>query len=149
MAFNRDNSAHKLALRAEVEGDPKVLGLPNMKDDTNLLMATMNDRSKGGSTVQRPINELTVLEIAAVINGAEFGALDAYDKVWVEMFINQPRDVALADFKPKFLAVFDAVSATRIAALALQDRPGSRAEILFDVNTVLVGMDWAVSRNFV
>lgn len=149
MAFDRTDPADLLALKNEVNTDPNGQGYAAVIDSTGELLKLLNDPvlNQGSPTINRPTEELDIPEIAAVIDEGEYAALGEYDKVWVQMFINQASDVRLKPFQSKFLEVFAIDSATTIAALALREKPASRAEIVFGVNTVIVREDWLAARD--
>ena len=142
MAFDRTNPADLLTLKNEIDNDPQGLGLTAQKQNVVPLFALLHDRALGGGNVTRPAEELDIPDISAVIDPLEYDALAAYDRIWVEMLINQNGSIKLAPFKAKFLQIFSAISATRIAVIALLPIPGSRIEILFGIHTRIDLKDW-------
>lgn len=149
MAFDRTDPADLAALKSEVNTDPIAMGYAPVVEQTALLLDKLNlaANNVGGDTINKPTEELSIPEVAEIIDATEYDALSAYDKVWVEMFINRARETALSDYQGKFLSVFGAGSATRTAALALRAKAASRAEVLFGVNTVISRQDWIAARD--
>jgi len=147
MSFDRTNQAHLTALRSEVFTDPIGMGYV-ANGPTAALLDLLNNPSKnvGGQTINRPVDELQIPELSAVIDPTEYSALSAYDKEWVKMFITRPSDEQLKMYQAKILQLFNAQSTTRAAFLALRVKAASRAEILFGVNTVISGPDWFMAR---
>lgn len=149
MAFDRTDPTDLQALKTEVNDDPNLQGYSSVLGSTGELLKLLNDPTlnNGSPTINRPTEELDIPEIAAVIDEAEYAALTEYDKVWVQMFINQAADVMLKPFQSKFMEVFPVASNTTTAALALRAKPASRAEIVFGVNTVISREDWLAARD--
>lgn len=150
MSFDRQNTAHLAALKAEVFDDPTGMGY-DPTGGTDALLALLNkpENNVGGESINRPTEELDIPDIAAVIDSAEFAALSAYDQQWVIMFINRPAEEMLRPYQAKFLQLFGAQSATRAAVLALRAKAASRGEILFGVNTMISREDWFAARDYV
>jgi len=148
MSFDKTNAADVAALKAELDIDPLAMGYATFIDQSHPTLNLLNNPAEnlGGENINRPTEELDIPGIAAVIDPTEYGALTAYDKAWVQMFITREAGVALAPYQAKFLAIFNNVSVTRIAVLALRVKLASRSEILFGVNTVLDEYDLAAAR---
>ena len=145
MAFNRNNQADLTALKTEVETDPAARGYAAAVDITALV--TLLNATDTGSTINRDIENIGVADIAAIIDGGEYAALDEYNKEWVKSFINQDNSTPIRLYKDKFLSVFGAGTTTRTAAQALLSVDASRAEVLFGAGTVLSRRDWIDARS--
>ena len=150
MAFDNTDPIQLAALNSEVTEDPIGIGYSAVINNTRAVLEKLNDPAQnvGGETINRPIEELTISEVAGVIDSVEYDALSAYDKEWVKMFITRPLGENLTLYQTKFLALFGPASDTRNAANALRVKNASRAEILFGVNTFISRVDWVTARDF-
>ncbi len=149
MAFDIENATHRADLKTEVADDPNAQGYATalaISTQTFLALLTDPDLNVGGGTINRPTEELDVPEIAGVIADADYDALSAFGKIWVEMFINQAADVKLKPFQAKFQALFSGTG-TLTAALALRAKPSSRLEDLFGVNSTISRKQWIRVRS--
>ena len=151
MSFDRTNTTDLLALQSEVATDPISMGYAAVVDNTQALLDLLNipANNVGNDTILKPIEELEIPEVAGVIDETEYSAASAYDKIWVEMLINQNSDVSLGPFVTKFLEIFPGGSTTTTAVQALRVKDASRAEILFGVNTLITRDDWIAARDYV
>lgn len=149
MAFNRENPTHLATLKTEVNADPTGMDYAAAQGETKVILAKLNDPdlNVGNDTINRPTEELDIPDIAAVIDETEYASLSEFDKIWVQMLINQPADVMLKPFQSKFVEVFPNGSATLTAVLALRQKDASRAEVLFGVNTEISKQDWFAARD--
>ena len=147
MAFDKTNSAHLASL--------KVKGLTftqQEQDTTRMILPKFNDPAENiGGTINRPVEELTIVDVAEIIDDAEYDLLTAFNQAWVRTFINRPPDESVQKYKKKFLAIFPAtgpgvVGNTRTAALLLLSKPSSWAEDQWGVNTVIGLKDWTAAR---
>lgn len=143
--FDRSNPAHLASYRAEVYDNPSdypqdVRGTPL----TASAVDNMNEVAKNRvpEKVTRKIDDVTVAEVAGIIDDAEYDGLTAYGRAWVVMFIGQPPGESVRRFKQKFLALFDGDSTTRSSAIALLPRDASRAEGMYGAGTKLNKQDW-------
>ena len=148
MAFNINNPADLLALKNEIGLDPIGQDYAAAQGGTKIILDKLNvsGQNVGGETINRPVEELDIPDIAAVIDEAEYAALSEYDKEWVKMFIARPADEVLKPYQSKFATIF-AASTTLTAALALRSKQASRAEVLFGVNTDISRQDWFAARD--
>ncbi len=148
MAFDRTNPAHLALLKSEEADDPIGMGyLHDGADQFLLNQFNFPSLNVGGESINRPTEDLDVPEIAGVIDGAEYDALSAYDKLWVGMLINRAESVKLKPFQTKFMLIFPGGSATLTAVLALRSKLASRAEVLFGVNTNIRAGGWHKARD--
>jgi len=113
------------------------------------ILDRLNDSALnvGGENINKNVEDIDIPEISAVIDATEYGALSAYDKQWMQMFINRPINEPITPYKAKLLSIFPAGTASRTAMLALLPKPATRAEILFGVNTVITRSDWITARD--
>lgn len=147
MAFDITNNADLLALRSEVETDPAGVGYAAVSGNQAALVELVNNKTT--TQVTRPVDDIDVSQVAAVIDTGEYDALSAYDKEWVKMLIARPANTSLKAFKNKFLEIFPNGTQTRTDAVALQQVDGSRAEVLFGYGTVITALDWHAARQAV
>lgn len=149
MAFDRNNFTDLTALKSEVLNDPVGVGYAASINVTSELLSLLNDPASnpGNETVSIPVEELDITDISAVIDPSEYDALSAYNKEWVKMFINRPKDEGLRSYQTKFLAIFGQGTVTRSAVIALRAKKASRAEVLFGVNTVISRDDLIRARH--
>ena len=148
MSFDAKNLVHLALLKSELDVDPEGIGYGTANGTTAIVLSMLNDAAKNttGATTARPLDEIKISEASTIINSAEFSALTEFQKLWVEMFINRSDGTNIKDYKVGFLAIFLNGSATRTAAVALQEKDASRAEELFGVNTVITRNDFIQAR---
>ena len=151
MPFDVTDPADLLALQSEINTDPAAVGYVPYLDATNTLLDLLNNpaHNPGSPTINRPIEELDIPDVAGAIVDAEYGALSEYGKVWVTMLINRPAEEALLPYRDKFLDLFNAQSTTRANVQALRVKLASRAETLFGVNTVITRPELIAARSYV
>lgn len=145
--FSATKPADLLALKTEINTDPKGMGY--VLDITKAgILDRLNDPTLnvGGENINKNVEDVDIPEISAVIDTAEYDLLSAYDKQWVNMFINRPISERITPYKSKLLQIFGAGSTSRTKMLALLPKPASRAEILFGVNSVITRDDWIMAR---
>lgn len=80
--------------------------------------------------VQVDRDTLTGGDIAAAISRAEYGALSALDKQYVQMLVMAPSLPVTANLKAELGAVFGSGTGTRQRLVALIKRAGTRGEEL-------------------
>jgi len=147
MAFDRKNTVHLASLKTK-----GLTFTQQEQDTTRMILPKFNDPAEnGGNTIDRPVEELTVIDVAETIDEAEYDLLNAFNRVWVRTFINHPSDESVEKHKKKFLAIFPTtgtgpIGNTRTAALALLPKPASWAENQYGVNTVIDLRDWTAAR---
>ena len=148
MSFDAKNLSDLAALKSEIETDPQAIGYSTSNGTTALILSMLNDSAKNTTSAKttRPLDEIKISEASTIINSTEFSALNEFQKLWVEMFINRSDGTDIKDYKVGFLAIFLNGSATRTAAAALQQKDASRAEELFGVNTVITRNDFIQAR---
>lgn len=148
MTFDRSSATNLATLKNEVNDDPQTMGY-HLNGNTNDILLKLNraDQNVTGAAYNREVSELTVFDIASVIDPIEYDALSAYDTEWIKMFINQDMGTSALEFKTKFLSLFDPGSATRTAVNALLSVAVSRSEELFGYGTVISKQDWIAARD--
>lgn len=145
-AFDR-TPANLAALKAEVENDPESRGyIAALAVKTEDMIDLLNEKV---STTNKPVEDLDVIEIAAVIDPAEYGALNEYNKEFVKMFINRPDNETLRPFVSKMVSMFPgggSPSATFAAIQALRSVSVSRVELITKVGVVVTRDDWIAAK---
>jgi hypothetical protein len=145
MSFDRSNPADLLALKTEVETDPIAMGY--QLNNPTQIVRLLNDPSLnlGGDTVSQ---ELTVALLLDVTDPSDLDAQQVGDgeRRFIESFLGRDLGENIDRWKAKIQSAFKVNSPTSLAIGALE-RPISRAEVLFGVETVLVREDWYAARN--
>lgn len=126
------NIANQAALKSELLGDPKGLGLVALgaaaaADKLNLVGASNEFEAVGTQTV------LDSWRICNAIDPAEYAgpSVTAVQRQWLSMLLEGGKvDVSSANIRSGFQLMF-AAGPTRTAMLALTKRSISRAEALF------------------
>lgn len=117
-----------LALKAEIDNDPKGLGYTGKTDQE--VADLLNEIGLSNETVDRG-----VIDAHEVVSACEFSELDILtDKQQAMLsFIVSAGQVDTSNIKIKsiFAGLFGAGTQTRTNLLALAIRPASRAEVLF------------------
>lgn len=142
--FDPTSNADLLAVKSEVLNDPAGVGYGAVVNDQREVVRLLNEKTV--TNVTRSVDDIDVSEIAAVINSTEYGALSEYDKEWVNMLITRDTGESLRPFKSKFLEIFPS-GTTFDSAVALQQVPGSRMEILFEYGDTITRKQWAAARS--
>lgn len=145
-SFDPTSNADLLTVQNEVTNDPTGRGYAAAAGDQGRIVELLNEKT--ATTVTRPVDDIDVSEVAAIIENTDYAALSEYDKEWVKMLITRPTGVSLKVFKSKFLAIFSGTS-TETAAQGLQQVAGSRMEILFEYGDVITREDWHAARQAV
>jgi len=148
--FNVNSQANLQVLKTEITTDPIGMGyvLTANDDATYRITRKLNRPNKniGGESINRKIRDLTILEVADVIAQADYAGLNAYNKQWIQMFINRPTDESIRSYRVKLRQLFSPTSPTFLAIKALLPKPASRAEVLFGLNTIITNNDVNKSR---
>lgn len=148
--YDPKNQDNRTALKNEVDTDPVAIGYAPVKEITKQLLSLLNEavNNTTSATVKIPVEELDIPDVARVVDPAEYAAItNEYDKEFVKMFIHRQLDERLEPYQVKMVEIFPANSATFAAIQALRDKPASRAEELFGVNTVISEKDWFAARD--
>jgi hypothetical protein len=134
------------ALRAELQNDPLALGygpLRTAADDAGLA-AKLNAVSTAN---QVPRGYVLAADVYEAIVPAEWAALAAQEKQRVQTLLSMGSvNASGANTAASFAAAFAAGTATRAALQALQNRAGSRAEVLFGAGVVVTPADCGAAR---
>ena len=150
MAFDNTDPVQVQELNTEVFTDPVNMGYINAPVSvTAALLDYLNNptRNTGPGDSARDLDDVTVSQIAEIIDQIEYAALAEYDKEWVKAFIAQPEEVSIRDYKSKFLAIFPNGTTTRNNAIALLTVPdSSRAQHLWGWDTTITEADWFAAR---
>ena len=141
----RNDPADLQALKDEVNNDPAGRGYAAVLENIDELVALINEDIGASFTID--IEDLNVSEVAEAVDVTEYGSLAEYDKEWIKMLINKDEEVMLMPYRSKFLSVFPGGGDTRTAVVALLNRSGSRAEVLFGINTEISRQDWIAARD--
>lgn len=126
-------SAQLTALATELNTDPKALGYAGK---TNIQdAALLNTVGASGETINP--GTLPTWQVTAAIVGSEWTALTQANKDLLAFYLNQGTvDTTSANVRTAIGGLFSA-GATKTALLALVNRPATRGEILFGVNTAI------------
>lgn len=141
-------------LRDEIETDSLGLGYKNSsasgdwKGDGEIA-ALLNNPALG-AVIRR--SKVQPAEIRAQIDAVEFIALTAGQQRWLMLALagSDPVDTtAGSKVRDGLLACFGALTATRAALLAVVERPGSRAEVLWGEGTLVTPGDVGQAFNLI
>jgi len=148
MPFDRKNPADLAKLKNELVADPVKIGFPAVIHKTEDVLSKFNTEAenKSRATVSKPRADMTIQEVAGVINADDYGALSQYDREWVKALIGQPHDSALGGFEAKFNSVFPNPGNTHNAVEAALIKPATRAEELFGYGTKISRDDFIIAR---
>ena len=75
--FDSSNPADLAALKAEFENDPLGLGYAATNGSTKDILSLFNTKNY---TANKPIEDLTIPEVASVIDSAEYASKTEYEK---------------------------------------------------------------------
>lgn len=127
-------------LYSEIENDPEAVGYPEfIPDNFGAILVLINDpASNPNADLQlKPVDEVTVVEVAGAINPTEYAALSEYDKEFIKSVINRPMDEVISPYKGKFIQVFPNGTTTFANLQTLREHTASRAEVLFGYGSVI------------
>jgi len=151
MAFDRNDSADLQALKDEANNDPVNVGYAAVIDDTNALLALLNDpaNNPGGET---GVPALMAGELWEIIAGDSATATQFEFNISNLFAMVDTPDTDVSDFRDGVLGLGDNQVNTAINA---RTRPLSRGEVLFagtepNGNTEMVTIsrdDWIAARN--
>jgi len=148
MAFSIENPTNLATLKNEIISDPINMGYNVDITQVGIIDKLNSSASNvGGENINKNVEDIDIPEISAVIDATEYGTLNAYDRQWIQMFINRPINELITPYKAKLLSIFPSGTTTRTAMLALLPKPATRAEILFGVNTIITRDDWITARD--
>jgi hypothetical protein len=152
MAFDNQDNAQLLALRAEVENDPLGMGYAAVIDQTNRLLDLLNigENNIGGQMT----GSLTLRGFLTLADPSEFSANQVAGKLpYAEMVMSaasvEGLDADITDFITNLSEVFSVGASTTLAGLAAASRRLSRAEFLWGNGTSLTRTDWSLARDAV
>lgn len=128
------------ALRVELLTDPKGLGYSTFVTfrDLNRLVDLLNTRGLTSEVVS--IGTITSMDLQANVVGSEYVALTAAQRnLWDVVIFTGTGGIAISNtnVRGQITAVWSAATTTRANLVALQNRPASRAEVLFGENTLI------------
>jgi len=147
MAFDRTDPTDVSALKSELTTDPIGMGYA-AETNTQKILALLNDPSLnvGGDTVGADFTYdllLTVIDPNELTAG---GQTSTGEVEWIKMLMSGISD-DIAQHETKFRAVIASGFSNTLASLNAQQKPISRAEVLFGVDTVLVKEDYYAARD--
>lgn len=119
-------------LRAEIDNDPKSLGLATLKVQTNGAQAVAAKLNEVGASAETLFKDTVPTEEAlACIVLTEFNARTAVEKTAIDMFFRGAKiKSGNANLRTTMAALFPA-GTTRTALIAIASRSCSRAEALW------------------
>ncbi len=126
------------ALKAEIDTDPESLGykVGAAWKTHPVLLELLNTHDQ--STVTR--RTVRAEELRPVFDREEFAALQQGDRDWLMMHVlGGDIDMSKGPVLGGLQQLFNAASKTRIAALLVVQRTGSRAEVLWGEGTIVTG----------
>lgn len=131
-----------VALRAELTNDPAGMGYaPFLAEGAFTPIVSLLNGAKSGSLLRGLV---AAWEIAGSIERTEWAAITAADRAYIQMLLSAGSvNVASQRVQDAFANAFGVGSATRAALVALLRQPGTRAEILFGLGTVVTADDVA------
>lgn len=127
------------ALRAELQTDQAALGYAGLLNgeitDWAALAAVIN-QPRPGIVVQRGV--VPGYMVMGAVRGTDFDALNAGGKEYLRALLAPGLvDLDAIEVRAALAVLFPGGSSTRTNLLALVDRPGSRAELLWGRGTVV------------
>ncbi|HEY6924756.1 MAG TPA: hypothetical protein VI653_14880 [Steroidobacteraceae bacterium] len=139
-----------VALKAEIQNDPTARGYAGKED--NAVAALLNE-IQAGITIRR--DNIGPDEILQAIDIRDFNATNATPPAcsWFES-LTQLRQIRLLNddgsntkARLNLNRMLDDTNGSQTRFTAIQNRAGSRAEVLFGRNTIITDADVAVARH--
>jgi hypothetical protein len=170
MAFDRNNPDDLLALKNEVNLDPLGAGYAAVIDDTQALLALLNNTQPGTITMDKLRISAAEVRSLTTFNGYDTLSIDeqewlrwktgsnSFDEenlaVTVDLklqltgkpLISDPRNPPPDTPNSSFWAASQRAEMVPLM-LALVEIPASRAQELFGVDTNITTSDWVAARN--
>ncbi len=129
-------------LKTEIQTDPAALGYaPFIASGSDNAIADLLN-AVGAFSINR--TRIPAVEVVNAIVPTEWTALTADEKNRISFIVSAGEvDASAANTRSAFLAAFAGGTTTRANLVALQTRPGSRAEALFGSGTFVSADDVA------
>lgn len=127
------------ALHDEIENDPETIGYKDgsaWKSD-DVIAGLINDPTNGDTIERRNISPQEIIEQIAI---ADWLAIDAAERLYIQLLPSLPVISAVQDgteVRGNLLSIFDAGTTTRDNLIAVVQKQGSRAEVLWGEGTVI------------
>jgi hypothetical protein len=161
MSFDVNNPADVQALNTEVYTDPIGMGYAAVINSTADLLALLNEVESNVVPTKVNYPEILSDDVRAATTYVAFDNLLTPEQDWLRWMTGFSADgipnmPATAELKQKLAGVPTATGSIwatadrtemNAAMLALFQRDGSRAEVLFGFGTVITANDWFAARN--